>query len=96
MSGQPSLKTPMTHVTQKILPFFAILLLLGCSSGEPAPVAQNASAVTPPPLALNQLAAKCQGDFTRLSPDEQKTVQGMTSGKGAEAMAALFKSPSRP
>ncbi len=42
--------------------------------------------------ALDSLANKCQGDFKKLSPEDQKKVNSMTGGRGGSVIARIYMS----
>ncbi|HLH79960.1 MAG TPA: hypothetical protein VKV29_06715 [Chthonomonas sp.] len=61
--------------------------------GHPAP---STPAVKPvPPMNLRQLAIQCQGDFTKLSPEQQKQVNAATGNQGAYVLRAIYISALR-
>lgn len=41
---------------------------------------------------LESLANKCQGDFKKLSPEDQKKVNSITGGRGGSVIARIYMS----
>jgi hypothetical protein len=65
-----------------------VLFAGGCAPQGP-PADHLVHLASRPNTQLRTLAGKCGGDFEKLTPQEQQTVQSMTGGHGAEVMRSL-------
>ncbi len=101
MSVRPSQAVSKTQVSPKFVVVAVVVLVAFVAwVGIRAFSGPTAGPLPPPPTAeinlINQMARQCQGDFTKLSPEDQAKVQQITHGFGAASMASTWRHLSKP
>jgi len=95
-----SIKTTGTGARQQVSPMVVVLLMIALIAfvtwrAWSAFAGPRAGKLPPPPTQdinfIQQKAKECQGDFTRLSPEDQKKVQKITMGFGQALMASTYR-----
>ena len=99
-----SIKTAETGARQQVSPVVVALLAIvliafivwrawSAFAGPPT------GKLPPPPTQdinfIQQKAKECQGDFTKLSPEDQAKVQKITMGFGQASMASTYRKLSK-
>jgi hypothetical protein len=64
-------------------------------SGPKPPPMNNTATEQQTTDTMASLAKKCQGDFSKLSPEDQATAKKMAGGMAAMAIAKLYQSAPR-
>ncbi len=87
----------MKRILHGVVAAGSLLLLVavaGCS-GSSASKAVSVPPTKLPMQSLASLAQKCQGNFSRLSPADQKTATEMAGNRAPQALQALYQSGGR-